>query len=173
MDALLIGFVATLFAEIGGRVQQCCGAIPPTGRHAVLFVMLTLGVIAAASVGGLLVSPLLNQRAGLMMLGLALASGGIGQVLPLKPATPSLPALALAVIAAPAPFIAFAVTARSDSPGLSAAGAAAGLLVAGLPALLLRAEWERPELFRRLRLGAGLTLCLAALWCLLNAWRLI
>lgn len=173
MDALLLGFVTTLLAEIGGRVQHACAASAPDASRVTIFTALVFIIIGGAAIGGLAVAPMLNRDAGLLMLGIALISGGIGQCARIKPVTGSLGSMAVAIAVAPAPFMAFAITARSASPMLTASGTIAGMLFVGLPALLLREEWDRPALFARLRWIAAAILLAAGTWCALSALRFI
>ncbi len=182
----MIALIAGLLAEVGARTQQTCLNLGQYGaiqrRSILLLLTILITSIAISATGGVLVATLLNANAGLMLLGLALAFAGAGQLRRIAPgaaagepptAMASVMRLGAAHIADGTPFIAFAVAARSQQMLLTSLGSMVAVLALCLPAILMRTEWDRSWLFDRLRRVAAALLLISGIWCVLIALRLI
>jgi Ca2+/H+ antiporter, TMEM165/GDT1 family len=186
MDVLIPAFIAVLLAETGDRVQNQAhrlGLTFPDHRSIyVALITVTLINLSIGGIGGSYIANLISFEARTLFAGLALLLAGLPMLLrvsPAKPITQTRPFLAgltrffPAQIAGASPFIIAGLTARSDMAGFAIAGGFAGVMVAAIPALLLREEWPGVLPLIPLRYVAAVLLIGAGLWLAINALRLI
>jgi putative Ca2+/H+ antiporter (TMEM165/GDT1 family) len=186
MDALLISFIAVLLAEVGARTQNVSFMLgQQSGDKTGVAVALT-GIVAvsliASAIGGIWVTHIMNPRAALLMMGLALSFAGLGQFRRLKPILAqhqgvgtrnALVRLGLAHVQDGTPFLVFAVAARAGDAVLAAFGGTAAVLLLCLPSILIADDWHQPALLLRLRRIGGAILSVAGIWAILAALQVI
>jgi Ca2+/H+ antiporter, TMEM165/GDT1 family len=186
MDALLISFIAALLAEVGARTQNVSFWLgqrsgDKTGVALALTGIVTVSLVASA-VGGILMTRIMNPRAALLMMGIALGLAGLGQFRRLKPLSAqqqgvgtgnALVRLGLAHVQDGTPFLVFAVAARAGDAVLAAFGGVAAVLLLCLPSILIADDWHRPALLIRLRRIGGAILMVAGIWAALAALQVI
>lgn len=182
MDALLPAFLAALLAETGDRTQIFAALLAfRFARPAPVLAGIAAAAIAnaaIAAVGGTILHDLVNFRALTLMLALALLSAGVGalwrQKRPDQPSFTAMGAFGASAIGMfilefgdKTQFLTLTLAARSDTPWLAAIGAAAGVVVAAVPAVALAGRFETAAPWRRIRLGIGglllLVGCIAAI----------
>lgn len=186
MDALLIALVAGLMAEVGARTQMTAHGLGQhfKPRRTVILVLLAVVMISltVAAIGGVLVAKPMNPNARSLMMGLAIAFAGFGQLRRIKPlpdltgkrAVPaSVMQLGAAHIADGSPFIAFAIAARSENAFLAVLGSAIAVLVLCLPSILIPEEAHKPRILLRLRRVGAAVLIVWGAWTILAALQLI
>jgi putative Ca2+/H+ antiporter (TMEM165/GDT1 family) len=187
VDALVPAFLAALVAEFGDKTQLLVILLatrfgrPGAVLGAVAVAALVNGLIAA--VGGALLTHVIPFRALNLLLALALIFAGSGALLPSKPPrvgiydrlgpfAASLLAFFVLEFGDKTQFVTFAIAARSHTPLLAAAGAAAGIVAASLPAVALGAELPRTVRLRTIRLAVGVLLIGVGIVAALSALRL-
>lgn len=135
LDALVPAFVAALLAGCGDRpavIAVAAAARWRGARVAAYLILLHLLAAAACAAAGALAAPLLAPSGRTLLLGIALAAGGIAALLPQGsaplPRHGGAAALLLAGLVATdrAAFVTFALAAGAASPWLVAAGGALG-----------------------------------------------
>jgi putative Ca2+/H+ antiporter (TMEM165/GDT1 family) len=188
MDALLPTFLAALLAEFGDKTQLLAALLAVRFRNkpAVLggIAVAALANSLLAAAGGRLIADLVNFRAIALMVAVALLAAGAGGLLRQKP--PALSsyggpgAFATAALATfilefgdKTQFLTFTLAARADSLGLAAAGAAAGILVAAAPAVMLGERLGKALPLRRIRFGASLLFLVLGIIVAAGALRLL
>lgn len=174
MDALVTTFVAAALAEWGDKTQLIVALLAARSRRP---LMVLAGLSAAAlfssavaAFGGVLIGGMITIRAMGLMVALALLFAGVAGLLRKRaPEVPDLgrmpvflTALGLCIVAEfgdRTQFLAFALAGRFDSLALAAAGTTAGILSAGIPAVLLGERLQSVVPVRAIRYGvAGLFL---------------
>ena len=175
MDVLVPAFVSAFVGEWGDKTQLLVAFLAarsnrPLALFAGLLVAAVASSLAAAYAGSLLVGAVPPRALGLM-LGIALLFAGIAGLVRRRPprlGSQRVPLFAATVILCLAAelgdrtqFLTFALAARFESPALAAAGASAGILAAGLPALALGPS-IRTQLPERALRWTGAALFLAA-----------
>lgn len=188
MDALLPPLVAAFLAEWGDKTQLLAVLLSIRFRRArpVLIGIAAAALLnsALAAAAGLLIAEMLTFRALTLMAALALIFAGAGGLLPQK--APKLESHGAGGVAF-ASFFAFAVlefgdktqfvtttlAARADSVWLAAIGAAAGIIAASVPAVLLAERFSATFPLRGIRVTAGLILFAAGIVTALGALRLL
>lgn len=185
MESLFPAFIAALLAEWGDKSQLlAAGLAARYGRPGPVLAGLAVAALANAGIaaaGGAAIGGMLTGRAGLLLVALALLFAGagnlIGRAAPdtardwgagwrIGPFFASAVCLFLIGFGDKSQFLAFALAARAESPALVAIGAAAGILVAGLPAVLLGGALARTLPLKLIRLALAplflLAGCIAA-----------
>lgn len=188
MDALLPAFLAALFAEIGDKTQFLAVLLAARfPRHGGVLAGIAVAALAnslIAAAGGQLVHMLVNHRAIALMTALALLSAGAGSLWRGKP--PRLEgkgrggafwasAFAFFVLefGDKTQFLTMTLAARADSFWLAGIGAAAGIILASAPAVMLGAGLPKALPLVAMRIGAGLLFITIGTVVALGALRLI
>jgi len=187
MDALVLSFVAGGLAEWGDKTQLLALALVLRfGR--IVPVLLGLAVAALANAGlaafaGTIVHDMATLRALSLLVAIALLFAAVAGFIPQQaPPAPGAkwrigPFLTSAVLifgaefADKTQFLTFAVAAQYDSLWLAPAGAAAGVVAANVPLLLLGREGV-PRALKPIRLGIACLFLLAGLAVAVSALRL-
>lgn len=186
MDALLIALVAGLMVEVGARTQMAAHGLAAHFQSTRTVILALLGVtvvsLTLAAIAGLLVAQPMNPYARNLMMGLALAFGGFGQLRRMKPLPDltgkrtlptSILQLGSAHIADGSPFIAFAIAARSENAFLTVLGSGIAVLALCLPSILIPQESHKPAILLRLRRIGAAVLIVWGVWTILAALQLI
>jgi putative Ca2+/H+ antiporter (TMEM165/GDT1 family) len=169
VDALVTGFVAAFLGAWGERTQLIVAALSARSRRPTLTLLglLAAAIVssAAAAFAGQLIAATITIRAMTLMTALALLFAGVTGFIPKKTGLEStrVPLVLAAFILCLAAetgdrvqFLVFALAGRFDAPAFAAAGGAAGLLAACLPAALLGDDFVRNVPLRILRPGIAL-----------------
>lgn len=188
MDALLPAFVAAGLAEIGDRTQLLAILLAMHFRRPGA-VLAGIGVAALANsllaaFGGTMVHDMVNHRAIGLMLAVGLVLAGAGGFL--RPRAPTLSrygpigafgtsALGFLILefGDKTQLLTLAIAARADSFLLAGLGAAAGILLANAPAVLLAEAWPRVVPLRAIRAGVGVLFLIAGAVMAVGALRLL
>ncbi len=186
MEALLPTLVAVLLAELSGRAQAETLLLARHYRSssAVLQALVLASFAGAgfAAAGGILVAAQLTYQARTLLLGVALVFAAVSMFWPMRaPAAPrkgaafsvSLWRIGKAIFAGNGLFLIFAFAARGNAPVMAACAGAAGLILAGAPALILEDEWAGMTRKPYLRWATALILLLAGLYAGLSALGLL
>jgi len=178
MDALLPPFVAAFLAEWGDRTQLlACLLAARFGAPRAVLAGIALAALAnslLAAFGGHLLADYINYRAITLMLALALLFAGIGALWPQRPPKlegsgragaflASMFAFAVLEFGDKTQFITATLAARADSLWVTGFAAAAGILIASIPAVLLADRLSTLTPLKAIRIGTG------ALFTLLGA----
>ena len=185
MDALLAAFVTALLAEWGDKTQLVAIMLAAsTRRPAAIVAGLFLAAIASsifAGIAGVYVAGLVTIRAMSLMVALALLFGGLAGLVRRRtpaPATARLPIATAFILFLAAElgdrtqFLTFAIAGRFDSAPLAAAGATAGIMAAGIPAILLGDRLKSTMPVKAIRYGVAGLFLLAGFIVAVNALRL-
>ena len=152
MDALLTAFIAAALAEWGDRTQLFVIVLAARfGAARPILAGLAVAALAnslIAAIGAQFVNQLITLRALSLLVALALLFAGIGGMIRRRP--PDIAArwktgafvtaalsLFLLEFGDKTQFLTFALAARFDSVALASAGAAAGIVAANVPAVVL------------------------------------
>jgi putative Ca2+/H+ antiporter (TMEM165/GDT1 family) len=152
VDALLPAFVAALLAEWGDKTQLLVMALATRFRRpGPILAGVALAALAnalLAAFGGVLIHDFITARATALLVAVSLLSAGMLALM--RPSPPSigmtwktgafltsLGGFFLLEFGDKTQFLTFALAARYDSLGLTAAGATLGILAANVPAALL------------------------------------
>lgn len=188
MDAILTSFIAAGLAEWGDKTQLLVAALAARyGRPGPVLAGVALAALANALVAaacGTLLHGYITVRAVSLLLALALAFAGavaFGRKAPPALAETvkggaflgSLIGFFLIEFGDKTQFVTFAVAAQFDALLLAAAGAAAGIVAASLPAALLGPALARQVPLRAVRYAVGLLFLLVAAIVAVNALRLV
>jgi putative Ca2+/H+ antiporter (TMEM165/GDT1 family) len=176
MEALLFSFVLALLAGWGERTQLLIGlASARSGRPLLVmigWILAVAAICAVAGVGGAMLQGEITPRALALLVAVALAFAGVmGLFEPPPPkwaarfkGGPFLTALIFGFVFSSggrAQLMTFALAAQSGEPVLAASGAAAGMILAALPAALLGKEFAEWRL-RAVRIGIAVVFLIAA-----------
>jgi Ca2+/H+ antiporter, TMEM165/GDT1 family len=186
MDALVSAFVAAALAEWGDRTQLLVAFLAArSGRPGIVLAGFLAAAIvsnAVAAIAGSFVAGIITIRATTLLVALALLFSGVAGLIRRNPPeagwgrTPLILAAILLCLAAElgdrTQFLAFALAARFDSPGLAAAGATAGMLTAALPAALLGERLQALVPVRAIRLGGAVVFLLVGFIVAVNALQI-
>lgn len=170
MEALLPAFVAAGLAEIGDRTQLLAILLAAHFRRpgqviaGIALAALANSVIAA--IGGTLIHDMVNHRAIALMLAVGLVLAGAGALWPPRPATLAgygpIGAFGTAALGFfilefgdKTQLLTLAIAARTDSIALAGIGAAAGITLANVPAVMLAGRWPHIVPLRAVRAGIG------------------
>jgi Ca2+/H+ antiporter, TMEM165/GDT1 family len=184
MDALVPAFIVALLAELGDRTQLM--AIALGNRFArvgaviagiALAAILNMGI---AGFAGLEIGALIPHRAIQLLTGVALILAASGAPFRVKapptvetwklgPFLSSAGAFFILAFGDKTQFVTGAIAAASGTPWLAAAGAAAGVTVANVPAVILRDRWPQIMPLRWIRIGVGVVLAIAGIVIALQA----
>ena len=171
MDALLPAFIAAGLAEIGDRTQLLAILLAVHFRRPGLVIagiaVAALANSLLAAFAGTMLHDLINHRAIALMLAVGLMLAGAGTFWrPRAPVLASYGRIGVFGTAALAFFIlefgdktqllTMTIAARVDSFVLAGLGAAAGIVLANVPAVMLAGEWPRRVPLRPIRIGIGL-----------------
>jgi Ca2+/H+ antiporter, TMEM165/GDT1 family len=187
LDAFLLPLLAALGAEIGDKTHWLAALLAarfPARRNAVIGgIALAASLNAAvAAAGGHLLHGMMAHRPAVLLLGAALALAGAGGFWPARPRDTaadwrrlgpfgsSFAGFAILEFGDKTQFVTAAWSAASGSPALVAAGAASGVVIAAVPAVLagpalLRRRWIRPvrAVLGGALLAAGFAVTISAL----------
>ena len=167
MEALLFSFVAATLAGWGERSQLLTALVSGrSGRPALVvagWLLAALAICAVAGVGGAVLHGEITDRAQALLVAVTLFFAGVmGLFEPPPPGWasrfkggPFLTSLIFGFVFSSggrAQLMTFAFAAQSDTPMLAAAGGAAGMIVAAVPAALLGKEFLEWRL-RPVRIG--------------------
>lgn len=187
MDALLPALIVAALAELGDGTNLLAmllgrrfGRSLPVLIGIALAAALTMGLGAAA---GHAATAVVNHRALLLMTGLALLIAGGSALFRVKPpAAPdgwrlgalvsSFGAFFILEFGDKTQFVIAALAGSSGHPALAAAGGAAGVTLASVPAVLLGDKWTTLAPWRAIRAGIGVVLIVAGLFLALGALQL-
>jgi putative Ca2+/H+ antiporter (TMEM165/GDT1 family) len=185
MAALLASFVAAFLCAWGDRTQLIASTLAAqTKRPGMVLAGLILAAIASnvvAAFAGIWIAATINIRAMTLLTALALLSAGLFGLFPRrqKPETAPrflLPAAFILCLAAEVgdriQFLVFAFAGRFDSAPLAAAGGAAGLVAACMPAILLGETLPSKVPVRAIRWGAAAVMLIAGFITAVNALQL-
>jgi putative Ca2+/H+ antiporter (TMEM165/GDT1 family) len=187
VDALVPAFLAALLAEFGDKTQILAILLATRfNRPGPVLAGIAVAAIvnsAVAAVGGAMLVGIIPHRAITLLLALALIFAGGGALLPHKQPHvgiydrlgvfgASLVAFFLLELGDKTQFLTFAFAARSPTPLFAGAGAAAGIVVASLPAVALGAALPATVPLRRIRIGIGVLLLGIGIVVALSALRL-
>ncbi len=176
MDALLPAFIAAGLAEIGDRTQLLAILLAVRfGRPGLVLAGIAVAAIAnslLAAFGGAMVHDMVNHRAIALMLAVGLIFAGAGGFMRVRPPILSrygpvgvfgTSALGFFILefGDKTQLLTLAIAARIDSIWLAGFGAAAGIILANVPAVLLAEEWPRLAPLRAIRAGVGVALLIA------------
>jgi putative Ca2+/H+ antiporter (TMEM165/GDT1 family) len=188
LDALVSAFVAAGLAEWGDKTQLLVAAL--SARHGRPLLLLAGIALAAglhaliAAFGGILVHDWVTIRALTLLLALALLFAGGAGLFPRNPPKILVGARAGAFAAAflcffvaefgdKTQFLTFSIAARFDSMALAAAGGAAGVIAASVPALLLGDRLASAIPLRGIRIGIAALFLLFGFIVAVNALALV
>ena len=163
MNGFVPALLAVLLAEFGPRALSYTAA-----PYRETLGWMAAAMVFAAGAGGIVVAPQMTIHAENLMLGIALAFAGAGQIGRVRPATGFVANLAL-FWRGGSPLLAFAVAARFAGIA-TLLGAAGGLVAAVLLSLAARANrWPLDPLRR---IGGALLLASGA-FCAVTGLRLV
>ncbi len=184
MDALLIALLGCLVAEMGGKSQMLVAAQAHRfGRNAPVVLGLIVATIANCAIAALMgryLAPMLSPEARLLFLAMALLFLGVGLLWPVKPPDllrgwrigpfpTTLLGLFILAFGDGAQFLILGLAVRMADPLLAALGGTIGIVVALMPAVLLRDRLFTLLPMRVIRLGGGALMILAGLGTGLSA----
>jgi Ca2+/H+ antiporter, TMEM165/GDT1 family len=184
MDALLPAFVVALLIEQGDRTQLLAQALGVRfARPAAVLAGIALAAIlnmALAGVVGAEIAGHINHRAIQLMTGVALLLAASGAPFRVKPVESvegwrlgallsSAGAFFILALGDKTQFLTAAIGAGSGQPVLASAGAAAGVTLAHVPAVVLGDRWPALVPMRAIRIGVGIVLALAGVTLLIGA----
>ena len=187
MDALLTTFLAAVLAEFGDKTQLFAMALAARYRRSGPII---LGIAAAAlassliaAAGGVLLNGLITAWATSLMVALALVFAGVSGLIGQNPpnigskwkvgAFVTAACFLLIELGDKTQFLTFALAAQFDSLALAAFGAAAGIVAANVPAVLLAERLGVVVPLRWIRIGAAIIFLLAGCAVAIDALRLI
>lgn len=188
MDALLPPFVAAFLAEWGDRTQllACLLAARFAAPRAVLagIALAALANSLLAAFGGHLLADYINFRAITLMMALALLFAGVGALWPQRPPKlegsgragaflASLFAFGVLEFGDKTQFITATLAARADSLWLTGFAAAAGIVLASMPAVLLADRLSATIPLKALRIGVGMLFLLLGVIAAISALRIV
>ena len=187
MDALMAALVAGVLAQAGDRPAWLVAILADRWRPMPVIVAAGLALAVASAVavvGGVLLAPMLSERAARLFLALALTVQGVAQVWPVRAperldrwrigrAATAFLGLLILFAGDGLQFIVLALAAGTELPWLAGMGATVGALAAIVPAAVLgEAGWTRLPL-TAIRRGAAVPLLLAGSWLGLGTLGLI
>ena len=188
MDALLPAFLAAALAEIGDKTQILAALLAMRFRHAPASVLGGIALAALANsliagIGGGFVAGQIGFRPISLLLALALIAAGAGGLFRQKqphvgiydrlgPFAASATAFFILEFGDKTQFLTFALAARAQAPLLAAAGAAAGIVLASAPAVILGDRLATTLPVAPARIGIGILFTLIGIIVALGALRL-
>lgn len=169
-----------MLAGISDRPARLAALLGARGRPGNVVAGLAAGHglgITLSVVGGIVIAPLLATNAKALMLAMALALAGLGDLWRRKPAEATGRGFVAAatgsfVTGDATAFLAFALAVKGSAPVLAGIGALAGALVLGAAAAAMGRDWERLPLTLLGWVG-GVLLLIAGAVIGLGAVRLI
>jgi Ca2+/H+ antiporter, TMEM165/GDT1 family len=187
MDLLLSAFIAVLLTEMGGKVQANIRALsvrfPDAGPQLLAVVFCTsLASLAVGAAGGAVVAEMVEERARLLLVAIALLFAGTAMVIPFRvPAMPAtsgltttaLPRLIAAQFGDASQFLIFALAAWSGKPVIAALAGTVAVVAAATMPLAMTNEREDRGAIPILRRVAASGLLLVGIILALTALRLI
>ena len=185
MNPLVPAFIAALLAAWGEKTQLIVAQLSArTGRPGrVVFGLFLATLVSSAVAGwaGAFIASTITVRAMTLMVALALLFAGVAGFIPRRvdEGRTKMPVLASAFILCLAAetgdrvqFLVFTIAGRFDSPLLAAAGGAAGLTLACIPAALLGEDFARIVKLRLIRPILAILFLVAGLIVAVNALEL-
>ena len=188
MEPLLLGFMAALLAEWGDKTQLLVMVLAVRfGRAAPILVGIAAAALLNAGIaafGGSMLHEMVTPRALSLLIAVALGFAGVSGFIPQQrpeigvrwkvgALATSFAAFALAEIGDKTQFTTAAIAAHYDSVALAAAGAAAGVLLANVPAFLLGERLAAILPLRTIRWSIAGLFLIASFVVAVNALRLI
>lgn len=188
MDALMAALVAAMLAQASDRTPWLAGMLGTRFAAPGAVILGTAIALAAgntiAALAGMLIAHEMSPNARDLFLAVALIFAGSAAFWPIKPPDPlagwktgalltSLLGMFVLALGDRSQFITAAITARSPSPSLAAAGATIGGLAVTVPAILAGAGARRHMPITAIRVGTGVLFLLVGLYLGLGAIRLI
>jgi len=189
MDALLPAFLAAALAEIGDKTQFLAVLLAMRYRSTPMAVLAGIAVAAIANsliagIGGGFLAGQIGFRPITLLLALALVFTGVGGLFPQKqpkmgmydrlgPFAASAVAFFILEFGDKTQFLTFALAARAHAPLLAASGAAAGIILASAPAVLLGDQLTTMLPIRAARIGIGILFALVGTIVALGALRIL
>jgi putative Ca2+/H+ antiporter (TMEM165/GDT1 family) len=184
MDALVPAFLIALLAELGDRTQWLAMRLGDRFARPVAVIggiaIAAILNMAIAGALGLEIAKLIPHRPIQLLTGVALILAASGAGFRVKP-SPNVETWRLGALLSSAgaffilalgdktQFVTAAISAGSGQPWLAAAGAAAGIIVANAPAVVLGERWATLVPLRAIRVAAGILLALAGIILVLRA----
>jgi putative Ca2+/H+ antiporter (TMEM165/GDT1 family) len=183
MDALVTAFVGAALAEWGDKTQLIVALLAArSGRPGMvlagLFIAALVSTAVAAIAGAVVVQAITIQAVTLLVAVALLFAAVAGFIRRDRPSlgserTPVFVAALILCLAAEigdrTQFLTFALAGRFDAPILTAAGAAAGILSAAIPAALIGARLETSLPARAIRVGGAALFLIAGFIVAVNA----
>ncbi|WBO23112.1 TMEM165/GDT1 family protein [Sphingomonas abietis] len=184
MDALVPAFMVALLAEFGDRTQWLVMLLGDRFRTpAAVIAGIALAAVLNMAIGGAVgmeIAAYIPHRPVQLMTGVGLILAASGAPFRVKPPPTvatwklgaffsSAGAFFILALGDKTQFVTGAIAAGSGSPWLAAAGAAAGVTVANVPAVLLGERWSQIVPLRAIRIAAGVLLALAGIVLVLKA----
>jgi putative Ca2+/H+ antiporter (TMEM165/GDT1 family) len=188
MDALLPAFIVAMLAEIGDRTQLLAVLLGVRfARPAPVIAGIALAAactMALAGVAGTAIALEMDHRATGLLTGVALVLAGIAAPFGGRSAPPvdswrlgafasSFGAFLILEFGDKTQFVTAAIAAGSGHPALAAMGAALGVTVASMPAVLLGPSLARIVPLREIRIAVGGLLVLSGLVLAVRALDLV
>jgi putative Ca2+/H+ antiporter (TMEM165/GDT1 family) len=187
LDALLPAFLAAFLAEVGDKTQLLTVLLATRfARPGQVLAGVAVAAIAnslIAGIGGTLVAGVIPFRALNLLTAVALIFAAGGALLAQKqphvgiydrfgPFAASAIAVFILELGDKTQFLTFAFAARSQTPLLASAGAAAGIIAASLPAVALGAKLPTSVPLRQLQVAVGILFLIVGVIVALSALRL-
>lgn len=188
MEPLLTSFIFAALAEWGAKTQLLAIALSARYRRP-LPILLGIALAATANsligaYGGSLLHDRVVLRALALLTGLALLFAGVEGLFPGKlkpmgegwrtgPFVTTAACFFLLEFGDRTQFVTAAIAARFNAFALAGAGAAAGIIVSAVPAVLLGPQLEKKVPLRIIRIGAAILFLIAAFIVAVNALRLV
>jgi Ca2+/H+ antiporter, TMEM165/GDT1 family len=187
MDVLLSAFIAVLLTEMGGKVQAnmraLAGRFPAAGPQLLGLVLCSsLASLAVGAAGGAVIADLVEERARLLLVAIALLFAATVMIIPFRTAplpersgllAVGLPRLIAAQLGDASQFLVFALAAWSGAPFIAAlAGTMAVVAAAAMPLALPDAREDQGPVAILRRVAAS-GLFLVGIVLALTALRLI
>jgi putative Ca2+/H+ antiporter (TMEM165/GDT1 family) len=184
MDALVPAFLIALLAELGDRTQWLAMRLGDRfARPAAVIAGVALAAIlnmAIAGAIGLEIADLIPHRPIQLLTGVALILAASGAPFRVKPPPTvetwrlgalfsSVGAFFILALGDKTQFVTAAIAAGSGQPWLAAAGAAMGITVANVPAIVMGERWAKLAPLRAIRIMTGVLLALAGVILVLRA----
>jgi putative Ca2+/H+ antiporter (TMEM165/GDT1 family) len=187
MDALIPAFIVAALAELGDRTQLLAILLGTRFRSPAAVIagiaIAALATMALGAAAGAAAAAAVSHRALQLMTGLALLLAGAGGFFGVK-AAPPIDGWRLGALASSAgaffilefgdktQFVTAAIAGGSGRPVLTAIGAAAGVAIGNVPAVVLGERWPKLVPLRLIRGIVGAVLVLAGLAMALRALQI-
>lgn len=188
MDAFLTTLLATLLAEMGDRTQILAAALALRfHKNGAVLAGLALATVLNSSIsaiGGSVIDQWISERPVLLFNGFAYISAGIGMLMWRRKVEllenwktgaflTAFLGLAILQFGDKSQFLIATNAARTPLWGFVLAGGVAGILIACVPAIILREQLAAILPLRAIRRVGGVVMLLWGLWLALRAFGLV